>query len=171
VRRAFSLIELMIVIMIIGVVYTLAITKLKSVGDAQITPNFLHLKEYLLEIGKGAKEVTFICLDDCSSCTIYGDGERLKEVESWFDDSVRRYYYDVLAGAMLVKERVFFNEEGVQESVCFSFSVARSGISDQVIVLYKDRAYDYTSYFDTTKVYNSLSESIDEKQNLMQEVQ
>lgn len=170
-RRAFSLIELMIVIMIIGVVYTLVISKLKSVNEEKITPSFLHLKEYLLREAKDAKSVTIRCFDDCKECAIYSDDTKIKEIESWFATPPSIYRYDALQGAVAAQEQVFFNSEGVEESLCFSFSVARDGISEQVIILDKERAYDYRDPFSMqARVYEQLSDFIDENEKLIQEV-
>lgn len=161
----------MIVIVIIGVVYTLAVTKLKTVGEQKITPSFSNLKEYLGTFIKDeAASARLLCLDDCSECGIYVDGEKVKTIESFFDENVELYRYDVLQGVINKKEAVFFNEEDVQESVCFSFEVYKNSVSEQVIVSYKDKAYDYSSYFETTPVYDSLEELVEHKQILAQEV-
>jgi len=168
-KKGFSLIELMIVIMIIGVVYTLAISKLKNVAQEEINPSFTNLKEYLLLQAKEAKDVKLLCFDDCSSCSIYAEGTKLKDVESWFDNSIELYHYNFLQGVVSFENPSFFNEEDVQENVCFSFDVKQNGISDQLIVVYKDKVYDYTDYFEGTKVYNYLEEFVDVKEKLSQE--
>lgn len=161
----------MIVIVIIGVVYTLVITKLQSVSDGKMTPSLSNLKEYLISLNKEQKQdIRLLCLDDCSSCTIYKDGEKHEKIESFFDDSIETYRYDFLQGALRVKDAVFFNEEDVQESVCFSFSIDKNLVADQVIVVYKNKAYDYSSYFKKTVVYDYLEEAIDAKQDLAQKV-
>ena len=160
----------MIVIVIIGVVYTLVITKLQSVGEEKMTPSLSNLKEYLSSFSKENESVRLLCLDNCSSCAVYVDGVKREDVESFFDDTIETYRYDFLQGAMLVKDAVFFNEEDVQESVCFSFGIDKNLVSDQVIVVYKDRAYDYSTYFTKTPVYDYLEEAIDAKQNLAQKV-
>ncbi len=161
----------MIVIVIIGVVYTLAVTKLKTVGEEKMTPSFSNLKEYLGTFIKDeAASARLLCLDDCSECGIYVDGERVKTIESFFNERVALYRYDFRQGVINKKEAVFFNEEDVQETVCFSFKVYKNSIAEQVIVSYKDKAYDYTSYFEKTPVYDSLEELVEHKQSLAQEV-
>jgi prepilin-type N-terminal cleavage/methylation domain-containing protein len=170
-KKAFSLIELMIVIVIIGVVYTLAITKLKSVAEERVEPSFANLKEYLSDfITEDAKKATLMCLDDCSECGIYVDGVKTETIESFFDSSVEIYRYDFLQGAVRKRAEVYFNDENIQESVCFSFSVYKNNISEQVLVSYKERAYDYTTYFEKTPVYDSLQELLEAKEKLSQEV-
>jgi len=160
----------MIVIVIIGVVYTLVITKLQSVGEEKMTPSLSNLKEYLISFNKENQSVKLLCLDDCSNCSIYVDEVKREDIESFFDDSIETYRYDFLQGVIPVKDDVFFNEEDVQESVCFSFGIDKNLVADQVIVVYKDKAYDYSTYFNKTPVYDYLEEAIDAKQDLAQKV-
>jgi len=153
------------------VVYTLAITKLKSVGEEKVTPSFLNLKEYLGSFIEGeVKSARLLCLDDCSECGIYVDGVKTETFESFFDDSVAIYRYDFLQGVVKKQDAVYFNEENVQESVCFSFNMYKNNISEQLIVSYKEKAYDYTTYFEKTPVYDSLEELVESKETLSQKV-
>jgi len=171
VKKAFSLIELMIVIAIIGVVYTLAITNLKSFDEEKVKPSLLTLKEYLWSFAKEGESAKLLCLDDCSECAIYVDGIKSQEIEDFFDsDDVKVYRYDFLQGAVEKKEDVFFNEDDIQERVCFSFEVNRNKISDQVIVVYKEKAYDFTTYFTLTQRYDSLEDLVEKKQNEAQKI-
>lgn len=171
-KKAFSLIELMIVIVIIGVVYTLAVSKLQNIGLEKFNPSLVNLKEYLLTYMKeDVREVKLLCLDDCETCRVYLDGVKQEEpIESFLDSSVEVYRYDFIQGAVRKKDTVFFNEEGRQENVCFSFKMNKNLISDQVIVVYKEKAYDYTRYFEPTKVYAHLEELLEAKERLVQEV-
>jgi len=160
----------MIVIVIIGVVYTLVISKLQNFGEQKFEPNFMNLKEYLLSYMEDAKSVKLLCLNDCSECSIYKDDVKVKEIKSFFDANVMTYRYDFLQGAIEKKPDVFFNKEGVQESVCFSFSIGKDLVSDQVIVLYEDKAYDYSSYFNKTKSFDSLDDAVNDRQILNQKI-
>ena len=171
-KKAFSLIELMIVIVIIGVIYTLAVSKLQNVGTQKLVPTFSNLKEYLFTyVKKDTKEVRLLCLDDCKSCNLYVDSvKQEKEIEPFFDDSVEVYRYDFVQGVVEMQESTFFNQEGRQENVCFSFSMNKDLVSDQVIVVYEEKAYDYTNYFTPTKVYDHLEELLEAKELLAQEV-
>ena len=170
-KRGFSLIELLIVIVIIGVVYTLAVTNIQTLSEQKMTPNFSNLKEYLHSFLKeDAKTARLLCLDDCSECGVYVDGSKQEMIESFFDSSVEVYRYDYLAGAQSIEPEVYFNEEDVQERVCFSYEIDKNLIGDQVMIVYKNRAYDFTTYFKETPVYDSISELIDAKEELSQEV-
>jgi prepilin-type N-terminal cleavage/methylation domain-containing protein len=172
-RRAFSLIELLIVVMIMGVVYTLAVTKFQTVADEAKRVSLGTLKIYLQKIPH-EKSVKFICLDDCSSCKVIADGKVIEKLNNSFDgfldDSVRVYRYDISSGAQEITKEIYFNSEDVEESVCFSYTVDKKGIGDQVFVEFKDRVYDYTSYFSPIPVYDSVQDVVDAKENEVQEV-
>lgn len=160
----------MIVIVIIGVVYTLAITKLQNFGEQKVEPNFATLKEYLMSYIKDGDSVRFLCLDDCSECSIYRDDKKIKDIKSFFDASVEVYRYDFLQGAIQKKKDTFFNKENVQENVCFSLRVGKDSVADQVIVVYKEKAYDYSNYFSKVGVYDTLDDAIQEKRKVAQEI-
>jgi len=160
----------MIVIVIIGVVYTLAVTKLQSVGEEVSTPTLGTLKEYLISLNKEHTGVRLLCLDDCSECNVYKDDVKVQSIENLLDSSVERYRYDFLEGSVLLRDEVYFNAEGRDENICFSFSIDKNNISDQIIVVYKDKAYDYTSYFSKAEVYDSIEELIEIKEKQTQEV-
>lgn len=160
----------MIVIVIIGVIYTLAVVKLKDVSQEKVAPSLSNLKEYLLSLNKDGEVMRLLCLDDCSACSVYQDSQKIQTIDNFIDSSIEVYRYDFLQGAIEKKMPVFFNKEGTQESVCFSFSVDKNRVADQVIVVYKDKAYDYSNYFEKTKVYDYLEEAVDAKQKLAQEV-
>ena len=159
-RGAFSLIELMIVIVIVGVVYTLAVQNLKAPHAESSLASFANLKEYLLGFSKEKKGVTLRCLDSCQACSIYSDGEELAKIESFFDASIEVYHYDFFQGVRAVEN------EG-----CFEFSVDGDGVSEQLIVVYKERVYDYTDYFRGTQVYDSLTALSRAKEELIEAVE
>jgi len=159
-KKAFSLIELMIVIVIIGLVYSLALSRIKAPKQQEQKPTFLTLKEFLLSFSKDHSTVKLLCKKSCDECIILSNGEKVADIESFFDQSVEFYRYDF-----------FLGDIALDRDSCFEFSVDGNGISDQVIIVYKDKAYDYTPYFEGVKEYDSLSALKDAKEELISEVQ
>jgi prepilin-type N-terminal cleavage/methylation domain-containing protein len=155
-KKGFSLIELMIVIVIIGVVYSLALSKLHTPKTELQTPSFKNLKGYLASFSRDNKSVQLLCKKSCSKCAIYSNGEKIKEIKSFFDASVEFYRYDF-----------FLGDVALQKENCFDFSVDADGVSDQIIILYKEKVYDYTPYFKDVEEYNSLEELNDAKEKLI----
>ncbi|MEA2100528.1 MAG: prepilin-type N-terminal cleavage/methylation domain-containing protein [Campylobacterota bacterium] len=172
-RYAFSLIELLIVIVIIGVVYTLAIESFAKASDRSKQVTLLNLKEYLQSIPH-EKSVKFLCLDDCSSCDIFVDGEIEEGLKGSFDNfldtSVKVYRYDFYQGMQILTNEIYFNEENIEEDVCFSYTVDKKGIGEQVYIQFNTKVYDYTTYFEKTPVYNSLVDAVDAKEKSNYEV-
>ena len=170
-KKAFSLIELMIVIVIIGVIYTLVITKLQVYQKQEEKLSLKTLKPFLAKIAKEyGGEARLVCLDECKSCGVYVDGEKAASMDGFIDKDIEVYSYDYLQGMIQKDPAVFFNKEDVQEDVCFSFKVDKNKVSDQVIIVYKDKAYDYSNYFSDVDVYDSLQDVQDAKEKLIEEV-
>lgn len=152
-----------------GVVYNLAIANFDKIEDESEKLTLVNLKEYLSNLPfKQSSEL--ICLDDCSTCKILVDGNVSKEIESFFDDTIRIYKYEESYGAIEQKMRVHFNSENVEESVCFDYKVFANGVGDQIFVEYKEKYYDFTRYFEKTTVYNSMTDLIDAREAVVSEV-
>lgn len=172
-KRAFSLIELLIVIMIIGVVYTLSINSFEQIKENKKAITLSSLEEYLKQF-EYEKSAEFLCLDDCSECDILIDSKVVQEMKGSFDgfldDSIKVYRYEYGLGAIELEPKSYFNVEDVEEEVCFSYLVNKRGIGNQVLVEYKDFVYDFSTYFEKTPKYDSLEEAIDVKDKLIEDV-
>ena len=60
--------------------------------------------------------------------------------------------------------------EEVEEDVCFSYEVDKKGVGDQMLVEFKTKVYDYSSYFTKTAVYNSVEDAVNAREELIREV-
>ncbi|MBL0687293.1 MAG: prepilin-type N-terminal cleavage/methylation domain-containing protein [Sulfurospirillum sp.] len=168
--RAFSLIELMIVIVIIGVIYTISVGSLKKIGStSEIKLNLENLNENLLKINYN-ENIELLCLDDCKICKILVDDIVFKSIDTFLDRSVLTYNYNFYSGLEMKNQKIYFDSEGITQDVCFSYMLDAQGVGDQIIVEYKDKAYDFTSYLQPTLIYNSLEDALEKKENLIQEI-
>ena len=155
--------------MIIGVVYTLAIGNFAKLSDESLKLTLSNLKEYL-DSTPHAKSVKLLCLDDCSECDILVDGKKSKTIENFLDESVRVYRYEFSYGVVEAEKEVFFNSDNVEEDVCFSYEVDKSGVGDQVLVEFKESVYDFSPYFSKTAVYSSVEDAVEAREELIREV-
>jgi prepilin-type N-terminal cleavage/methylation domain-containing protein len=173
-KKGFSLIELMIVIMIIGVVYTLAITKLKvysnTQGKAPLT--LKTLKPYLYQLANKAQaQAKLVCFDGCEVCRIYVGGEKAQELSNpLVTTQVVAYKYDYFDGMTPYTPTPIFDENGVEHDVCFELRVDTQNIATQIIVEDAQKVYDYSDYFQDVVVYNSLEEAKQAKEKQVEEV-
>jgi len=159
-KKAFSLIELLIVILIIGVVYTLSVGSFEKVKDESKKLTLQNLKEYLQDLPH-EKSAEILCLDDCSMCKILVDGKKIRELDDFLDKSVKSYRYDFSYG-MVELDKV--------DDVCFSYEIDKKGVGQQVLVEFKNKFYDYSTYLTPVSIYSSLQEARDAKEQLVQEV-
>ena len=160
----------MIVIVIMGVIYTMSVRSFPTKAEAASKNlTLLNLKEYLVGL-EYEKTARIVCLDDCQSCNIVVDGETNSTIENFVDDSIHVYRYSYLQGAQDIMLETYFNDRDVQEHVCFSYSIDKKGVGDQVLVEYRDAVYDFTHYLEPTRKYTSLEEATDTKEKLVEEV-
>lgn len=172
-KRAFTLIELLIVVLIIGIVYTLAVSNIQSLKDDKVKPSLLNLKNYLISLSYN-DSVKLMCLDKCNDCSIYIDGKLNKKHSTGFDDfldsSVETYRYDFNLGMINLKKKIYYNLKDIEKEICFSYKVDKKWVGDQVIVEYKGNIYDFTQYITNTLRYPSLDDFLTAKEEQIQKV-
>lgn len=168
-KRAFTLLELIIVVLIIGVVYTLAIVNFSDKKTAVDSLSLSNLQAYMKSLGY-EKSARFICLDDCSRCDMIVDGKNTEHYDNFLDKSLKTYRFDPRGDLVTAQNDPYFNSNGVSENVCFSFTVDKDKTGDQILILFKNRVYDFSDSINGTKIYNSLAEAKQIKDQLMQEV-
>jgi len=83
-KQAFSLIELLIVILIIGIVYTLVVGNFDKVKDKNQKLTLENLKEYLQDLPY-EKSAELLCMNDCKECKILLDGETDRELDGFLN--------------------------------------------------------------------------------------
>lgn len=161
--------ELIIVIMIIGVVYTLAVGSFQNLSDEKNKLSLQNLKEYLgsLEYKKSAK---ILCLNNCSNCYIFIDGNKSDILEDFLEAEVKTYRYEFNYGYTEAQKEVYFNENKVEEDVCFSYEIDKNGVGEQLLVEYKGKYYDFSDYFKNRTVYDSIESAAEAKEEIQREV-
>lgn len=169
-RKAFSLIELLIVVIIIGVVYNLAVGSFEKIARPQNEKITLqNLKKFLAKI-EYEKQIQLLCLNDCSRCNLFIDGVVAEDFDKVFEDfldmSVQTYRYDPLLGVVEYQQELYFDSNDVEQRVCFSYAMGIDKIGEQIVVKFKDKVYDFSDYTDDVMLYNSLLEFLEAKENL-----
>ncbi|MDX1808598.1 MAG: hypothetical protein R3331_03550 [Sulfurospirillaceae bacterium] len=157
------------VIVIIGIVYTLAVSSFQRISKGSSKITLLHLKEYLNSFPH-TNSVRLLCLDNCSICDVRVDGKSIKELKDFLDDSVKVYRYEAAYGVIEAQKDVYFDKDGVEKDVCFSYKVDKNGVGDQVLVAFKKNVYDFYNYFGETLVYPSIKEAVISRDDLVREV-
>ncbi len=170
-KKAFTLIELILVVVIMGIVYMFAIGSLDKIKakSQNLLPSLTNLKAFLLT-KNFEKEARFVCFEECEMCSVVLDGKKTENVSGFFDSIPKIYRYDSMFGMEQIEPDPFFDENGVQKDVCFSYRIYKDGIGDQIIVEYKKKVYDYSDYFEDVGIYDSIDAAVRYKKSLLEKV-
>jgi prepilin-type N-terminal cleavage/methylation domain-containing protein len=153
-RSAFSLLELMIVIIIISLVYALTFSAMRKSQKEPKALQVSNMKSILLEQNLSHTESEFFCLDKCSRCYLYQDGETTE------------YGGKVTLGDLTVYtidrsdklEKVDFGRYH-DHRVCLRFKLHYNGSSSQMVIQNKSGIYYLPALFGETVKADSLEEA------------
>jgi len=170
-KKAFTLIELLLVVVIIGVVYGLVISSMKRINNKEENLNFQTLPAFL-ETMFQQNHVAFVCVDNCRKCALYIDGEKLRDVEPFMKDerTLRFWHYDTNLGTQELRFSSLFDEDEREFDVCFRYEIFEDGSSSEMIVETKKNSYDYHGLLNRVDTYDSLQELENSRQDELQEV-
>ena len=150
-RLAFSLLELLIVILIVSLSYMLVFTSMqKSTSQPKaLTP--LTLKKTLLEESNSTGEREFFCLDKCTACFIYANGETIEYSNKLALENLEVYKIDSDDNSYKVDFGRFKDHK-----VCLRFTLYPNKSSTQMIVKHNNKFYYLPSFFDKPSQVDSL---------------
>lgn len=170
-KKAFTLIELLLVVVIIGVIYGLVISSMKKINNKEEHLDFVTLPAYLQSLYQ-QNHVALVCLDNCKRCLLTVDGEVLKEVTPFMKEvrGLRFWHYDANTGARELQFTSFFDEDDREFDVCFRYEIFKDGSSTEMIVETRNDVYDYRGLTHKVEHYSSLQALEEQRQNELQEV-
>lgn len=166
-RYAFTLIELMIVIVIIGIVYVLALTSIKSHSDKKESLTLRTLPKFMESI-HSHDELFLTCIDNCKACYLFRDGEFEDEIDPFIDEDIRIYKYDVNLGTNEIHYTPFFDEEGREFDVCFRYELSPEGVHSEMAVESESGVIAYPSYFGEVREYKKIEDYIEAEEERRQ---
>ena len=153
-KPAFSLLELMIVIIIISLVYALTFSSMQKQEKTPKSLNAGNIKSTLQEQGYTRSNIEFFCVDKCSKCFIYNDGDT-KRYEGKLSLGDLKAYYMGNNGKL---EKVEFGRYQ-DHPVCLRFKMYRNGSSTQIVLEDKSGIYYLPSLFGEVAKTNNLEEA------------
>ena len=165
-RPAFTLIELMLVIVIIGVVYGLLISNMKRYSENSYDLSLVNLPEFLHK-NYEKENVSFICTQLCESCGVYKDGQRIQEVDSFLDASLKAYRFDHRYGTSEMAWPSLFGENGNEEEVCFRYDHTKDSSTEPMLVSFANKVTAYLGMFAGTVRYDSIDEAVKAQEALL----
>ena len=170
-KKAFTLIELLLVVVIIGVIYGLVINSMQRINDKEASLSFETLPSFL-ETMYQQNSVAFVCIDNCRECAVYVDGEKVKEVDTFMDEErvLRFWRFDANFGTQELRFTPIFDEDDREFDVCFRYEIFKDGSSSEMIVETENTSYDYRGPFHKVMRFSSLQALEESRQDELQEV-
>jgi prepilin-type N-terminal cleavage/methylation domain-containing protein len=159
--NGFSLFELIIVIFIIGLVYSLiTITLPKQSVTKEL--NLLNLQKYLQNIKKENSSLKLICVNSCSECYIIENDTINRDITIELDldkelEIFKRDVFDEIRSIEFNKVKID-NEE---MSVCMELEVYNNLSTSSFIIENYDSFYAIPSFFKESREFNTKDEAVD----------
>lgn len=161
-KKGFTLFELMIVIVIIGVVYTLLVQNFTLKTSHEEGLSLKNLPSFMRKnFAKTKEKVEFLCLDDCSSCKFLQGGKDINASVEIFAPYTSPEVYTLIDEGL---QKIDFGEivkDYKTEKVCFKYTLYPNKSTQRVVLKYKDKVFMYDNFFEKTKEFQSLSDAED----------
>lgn len=166
-KRAFTLLELLLVVLIMGIVYGLAVNSIKQYGERSFALSLETLPGYLREFHR-QNRVALLCTDACQECRVLVEGSEVKKVEPFIDGEIRAYRFDAALGTRDISFTPYYDEENRESEVCLHFEIFPNGSSSEMILELEEYVVDFPGYFGTPTRFGSLEEAIEHKRSVIE---
>jgi len=157
-REAFSLLELLIVIMIVSIVYFLGFSGIEKNVDKPQALTALNLKNSIINSEFFSGEATLLCINNCQNCylreNIYSPFE---PYENKIDLIGTKVY--TLDAQNTLHEIEFGRYQ--DQKICLKMNFYRNGSSTQLILENRHGIYFLPAFFGKPKKIDSLEEAKD----------
>jgi len=155
-RKAFSLVELLIVILIISLVYFLGFSNIEKASSKPKALTPLNLKSSILKSDIFQGEGTFVCIDKCRSCYLRKDiNSPFESYENHIDlKNIEAYTLDARDSLQKIEYGRYQDEQ-----ICLALQFYRNGSSTQIILKQDDDVYFLPAFFDEAQKVASLEEA------------
>jgi len=156
-KKAFTLLELLIVVVMMGVVYALVffIPSANLSSSIRLKDDFrTRLKPYA---SKSPAEL--ICYDDCRRCAIFSNRQKIAEIpNTFFSSQAKTYRFDAMGEFKPIR----YNDQLIDEkfqNVCFSFTLYPNGSSTQLFLKNERNITYFPSYFGIKREFSTVEEA------------
>lgn len=162
-KKGFTLFELILVMSIIGVIYTIMIQNFTLNDTSNKSVTLATIPEFLREnFAKNRTLVKFRCIDECLVCKVFEDGKETNTSVELFE---RRADINAYTLVYDEPEKIEFGEYMVDEyeskEICFEYTLYPNGSTDKMIVEYKDKVYLLDNYKQKTKLFERVDDASD----------
>lgn len=157
-RKGFSLIELLIVIMLISIVYYVGLDGVEMTKSKPKALTPLNLKENILSSELFESQATLLCISACKICYLRrGITSAFTEYTSAIDlHDVTAYTIDANDNLSEIEYQRFKDEK-----ICLKMDFYPNGSSTQIILKQDKKSYFLPAFFGTPQAFDSPEEAQD----------
>lgn len=153
-RSAFSLLELLIVILIISFAYLLVFTSMREKSDKPKTLEVANLRATLLNKELHYRNGEFFCIEKSQNCYLYKNGTTTRYKGKIALSALEVYFVDSEGG---LSEFEFGRYQG--DRISLRFKTYKNGSSSEMIIKNKTGIYYLPAFFGKTQRVNSLEKA------------
>ena len=155
-RRGFTLIELIIVVFLILIIYSLVFTYFKKNEEKPEVLSPLTLKSSLIDSGQIIGHTTFLCINKCTTCYIR---HGINDAFTLYDAKIN--LKDTIAYTLDASDSISEIEYGRYEDqeICLKLDFYPNGSSTKVILENPDGVYYLPSFFGNPQQVNTIEEA------------
>ncbi len=170
-KKSFTLFELMIVIIIIGIIYSMVAFNFKNISKKEEKLSLQTLKTHLLRYFSN-EHLTFICEDDCKKCILYKDYKLIKkDLNPPFQDRDSLKFYKIsLDGTLKKADFIHIDANRSNHSVCFRYDIYPNSSSSELVIETSKEVVYMMPYFNKIKKFDNINEFRDYLDSLKREV-
>ncbi len=162
-RKAFTLFELMIVVVLIGITYALVLSNFNTKKKVHIL-KLANIKEALLPFWSKGKRIDFYLYHNCKKSAIFINGEfqeKLKaDIKSSEFEKIEVYKPNAQGEAVKVVFPPIMIENKFQK-VCFQYTLFPNGSNSNFILKKKQFYYIFYPYFQDVNKSEDLSQAVE----------
>jgi prepilin-type N-terminal cleavage/methylation domain-containing protein len=157
-RKGFSLIELLIVILIISIVYFLGFSGVEERGSRTKALTPLNLKSAIMKSDIFTGEATLLCIDECRSCYLRkGIDSTFQAYKSNIDlRKIQAYTLDERESLLRLEYGRYQDKK-----ICLILDFYKNGSSTQIILKNESGVYFLPAFFGTPQKVDSLKNAKD----------
>jgi prepilin-type N-terminal cleavage/methylation domain-containing protein len=166
-RTAFTLFELMVVVIIIGVIYALVLGNFNMKNRIAV-PKVKDIKRSLSTHWKRGSRIDFYIYDDCSKSTLKINGEVKEDIESDIDLKLFKNIEVYKTSKHGESEELEFPPlllNNRLHDVCFQYTIFPNGSSSSYMVKIDKTFYIFYPMFEDAMIIDSLSEAKEQYQH------
>jgi len=158
-KKAFTLVEIIIVVIIVGIVYSLVLVNMnKTPINNTHQDKIINLKQILMRY-KFNDNITLKCINEGKLCYILIDDiiNKNNKIENLFLTKPTVYTYNKNLEVIEFKDLEFENMESYE--VCFKYTIDKFGKTKDMIVEVENKIYLFNSIHNKPKIFEYLSDA------------